>query len=247
MSEWAKMDAVAAHRFVRERFGSAERVVLVGHSFGGQLLGLVDEALDTAGAVLVGSQLGYYGSWPLVPRVKLALAWRVVPQLTSLYGYLPGKVFGMREDLPRGVATEWARWCTHPDYFMADHGDARARFARFRGPLRFYNFTDDAYAPETAVRRLASCFDETKLERVVVAPRDHGGGRIGHFGFFRRRFRDSLWLDTVQFVKDVAGGTAVRPARYGVRETSVSRRRRKEPYVRIDEKDIRADLDAGRP
>jgi predicted alpha/beta hydrolase len=220
MTDWAKVDAAGAHAYVRERFDSSP-VVVVGHSFGGQLFGLLDDVQDARGAVLVGAQLGYYGSWPLMSQLKLGLVWRaVVPSFTALWGYLPGKI-GIGEDLPRGVAEEWARWCSHPDYLMGEHEDARARFARFARPVRLYSFTDDYYAPERAVRHLVACLRSTEVERVVVTPRDHGGNPIGHFGFFRPRFRDTLWAETVRYAKDVAADRAPRPAASGRRPPRV--------------------------
>lgn len=216
MTEWAKVDAAGAHAYVRERFG-ASPVVIVGHSFGGQLFGLIDDVQEARGAVLVGSQLGYYGSWPLVTRLKLGLVWRaVVPSCTAMWGYLPGKI-GIGEDLPRGVAEEWARWCSHPDYLMGEHEDARDRFARFSRPLRLYSFTDDVYAPERTVKHLLRYFPNADVERVIVAPGDHGGEPIGHFGFFRPRFRDTFWADTASYVKDVAADRVPRPASGGRR------------------------------
>ena len=214
MTEWGKVDAAAAHAYVRDRFED-KPVVLVGHSFGGQLVGLLDDARDARGAVLVGTQLGYYGNWPLMSRLKLGIIWRaVVPSCTALWGYLPGKM-GIGEDLPRGVAEEWARWCSDPDYLMGEHADARDRFARFSRPVRLYSFTDDDYAPERAVRHFVGCLQGADVERVVVGPREHGGKPIGHFGFFRPRFCDTLWSETVQYVKDVASGRVPRPAASG--------------------------------
>jgi predicted alpha/beta hydrolase len=38
-----------------------------------------------------------------------------------------------------------------------------------------------------------------KLERVAAA--DFEGGPIGHFGFFRERFKDSLWTDAADWLQ----------------------------------------------
>jgi predicted alpha/beta hydrolase len=35
---------------------------------------------------------------------------------------------------------------------------------------------------------------------VAVDPASHGGGKIGHFGFFRERFRNSLWRDAAEWL-----------------------------------------------
>lgn len=37
-------------------------------------------------------------------------------------------------------------------------------------------------------------------ELVRLAARELGAGRIGHFGFFRACFRDSLWRDAADWL-----------------------------------------------
>jgi len=198
MTDWAERDAAAIHRFVGERF-TGEPVLLVGHSFGGQLLGLIDETHAVAGAVLVGAQLGYYGHWSGLARLRLAFIWRVlVPALGALFGYAPAG-FGVGEDLPRGVAEQWARWCLHPDYLIGEHPEARARFARFDRSLLLFSFTDDAFAPERAVQALLERLPHAGVEHRRIDPREHGDEPIGHFGFFRGRFADSLWRESLRF------------------------------------------------
>lgn len=204
MTDWAH-DAAAIHRFVENRY-PGEAVAIMGHSFGGQLIGLVDEVRNAVGAVTVGAQFGYYGHWPILSRAKLALTWgAVVPALTSAFGYLPGKA-GLGVDLPRGVAAQWARWCRSPDYFIVDHPDAGDRLARFDRPLCAFTFTDDDYAPEGAVENFLSRFGSAKLDHRNLRPSDVGRAKVGHFGFFRRGLRDTLWRDTLDFFEDVFAG-----------------------------------------
>jgi predicted alpha/beta hydrolase len=205
LTDWARKDARAAHHHVASRF-PGEPVGIIGHSFGGQLVGLHDEAHAASGALFVGAQLGYFGHWPLVAQPRLAFLWHaLVPALTSVFGYLPGKA-GLGEDLPRGVAEEWALWCRSPDYLVSHHADAAARFARFDKPLLMMTFEDDDYAPENAVRALTDRLRAARLEHRAIAPGDHGGAPIGHFGFFRPRFRETLWADAAGFFGDVFAG-----------------------------------------
>lgn len=181
MTEWADLDARAVHRYVAAYHGAGP-VAFLGHSFGGQLVGLIDEVRDACGAVFVGAQLGYYGNWPLPQRARLAVTWRaLVPTLTATLGYLPGRL-GIGEDLPRGVAEEWARWCSHPEYLISEHPDAAERFARFDCPGVFYSFTDDSFAPPRAVSAL--------LGRLSSAPNRAPARRPPrHRGFVHRSLR----------------------------------------------------------
>ncbi len=212
MTEWAHLDARAAHAYVREHFGDRP-VAILGHSFGGQLVGLIDEARDVAGAIMVAAQFGYYGNWPPLGRLRYGLTWRaLVPTLTAALGYLPGRA-GLGEDLPRGVVEEWARWCLHPDYLISGHPDAAARFARFDRPTAFYSFTDDPLAPLRAVRALRVRLTSAKLEHRRVDPSLVGAGPIGHHGFFRSKCREPLWTETLAFLTDVFEGRAPRKVR----------------------------------
>lgn len=204
MSDWAKLDAEAAHALVRRQF-PREPVATIGHSFGGQLIGLLDAASEVEGTLLVGSQLGYYGHWGSLDRLRLGFTWRaLVPTLTASFGYLPAQA-GLGEDLPRGVADEWARWCSSPDYLISHHPDAAERFARFDKPMLLYSFTDDSFAPRRAVQALVSRLPQAKLEQRRISPRDFGGKPIGHFGFFKTGFEQSLWLEAVRFLTGVLG------------------------------------------
>lgn len=205
LTDWARLDAAAAHRFVRERFPS-EPFAVIGHSFGGQLVGLIDEPNAATAAVMVGAQLAYYRDWPARDHGKLGFVWNwLVPAATAVFGYMPGR-FGLGEDLPRGVARQWAAWCTHPDYLISEHLDARERFARFDAPTLFYSFTDDEYAPEAAVDHLLRRLRRAPLQHVRLSPEDRGADAIGHFGFFRPRFATTLWTEAATFLRDSLEG-----------------------------------------
>jgi predicted alpha/beta hydrolase len=236
MVQWADRDARAIFRLARSEW--AEPVALVGHSFGGQLIGLVDELRQSAGALLVGAQLGYYGYWPLLARPRLLMIWRaLVPAATAAYGYLPGKL-GLGHDLPYGVAREWARWCSQPGYLLSEQPAARARFAQFLKPVRLYSFTDDDYAPRRAVDELGSLFVNTPIDHRRLDPRDIGVDEVGHFGFFRPRLERMLWGEALEFLNAVIEGR--KP------EGGPRRRDPPEELWNFDTADVIADLNYGR-
>lgn len=214
MTDWARLDASALHAFVEQHFGG-EPLAIVGHSFGGQLIGLVDEAREASGALLVGAQLGYYGHFPIPDRFGLGILWRTVPWFTAAFGFLPGRI-GIGEDLPRGVADEWARWCRTEDYYLSEHPGAFARLSSYDRPICAYRFADDHYAPRRAVEALTSRLTSAELDVRRVAPEDYGGEPIGHFGFFRPRFRETLWRESVDFLTAVLEGRTTGPRTGGL-------------------------------
>jgi predicted alpha/beta hydrolase len=48
---------------------------------------------------------------------------------------------------------------------------------------------------------LAAPYPDAPWETRKLAPRELGVKSIGHFGFFRERFRDSLWRETADWLE----------------------------------------------
>ena len=199
MRDWALLDAAAAWNCLEE-IHPGSKMLVVGHSFGGQSLGLLPRPERVAGALVVGSQSGYWRHWPALGRAwMMPTTYVLLPAISRLLGYFPSSRLGFGEDLPAGVAIEWASWCRDPDYLVGALG-ADAAYARFAAPLRAYAIADDAFAPLGAVRALMKLYPSARSEVRVVQPRDVGAASIGHFGFFRERFRDTLWREAAEWL-----------------------------------------------
>lgn len=199
MRDWALLDAPAAFDFL-ERAAPDARLMAVGHSFGGQALGLLPDPARIHAALVVGSQSGYWRNWPALGQGWMWLATHVVlPTTSRLLGYFPSSLLGFGEDLPAGVAIEWASWCRNPQYVVGALG-AHEGYAKFTAPLRAYAVADDRLAPARAVEALLSLYPGARSEIRHVAPADVGAARIGHFGFFRERFRGTLWREAADWL-----------------------------------------------
>jgi predicted alpha/beta hydrolase len=203
MRDWAQQDAAGVMDWIDARHGGP--LVAVGHSFGGQALGLLPRPERLSGALIVGAQSGYWRHWPRWRGLVLGTLWRVVlPGLSAACGYYPASWLRMGEDMPAGVAQEWARWGLQPGYVTdADGGALRPGYARVAFPIRSYSFSDDTFAPPRAVEALLGFYTGATVERRALTPRDLGVGSIGHWGFFRERFRDSLWTEAAAWIRGV--------------------------------------------
>jgi len=203
MRDWAQQDAAGVIDWVAARHPG--RVLAVGHSFGGQALGLLPRAERLSGALIVGAQSGYWGHWPGWRAPVIGALWyTLMPALSALCGFYPASLFRMGEDMPAGVAQEWARWGRRRGYVTeADGGALRPGYARVAFPIRSYSFSDDSFAPPRAVEALLGFYSGAPIERRALTPRDLGVRAIGHWGFFRERFRDPLWLEAAAWLRHV--------------------------------------------
>jgi predicted alpha/beta hydrolase len=200
MSDWAALDVTAAVAWMRQRYQMP--LAFVGHSFGGQALGLIQNNSEVARALLIAAQAG---SWRLMTaperyRIYALLKFVGVP-LTRAAGYMPGKI-GLGLDLPQGVFLEWARWVLSDRYFF-DDGKLRAlsNFPRYRGALRALSFSDDPWATLPAVEMLCAGFTSIRPDIHAITPAETGARKIGHFGFFRPEHRDTLWRGAAEWLQ----------------------------------------------
>jgi predicted alpha/beta hydrolase len=188
-SDWMTLDFEAVHAWTRREIG-APRTFVVGHSFGGNALGLAPSAPAIDAGLFVAAQSGYWKHWPAPRRYVMAALWYgVTPLLPRLYGYMPGWA-GIGHDVPAGVMRQWSGWCRQHDYACGDRSVDASGYSRLAAPLRFISLDDDDYAPRPAVQALIGLYPAARSEPLHVVPREHGAARIGHFGFFRQ---PQLW------------------------------------------------------
>jgi predicted alpha/beta hydrolase len=205
MRDWGEQDLAGVIEWAGREFPK-HRLVCVGHSGGGQWLGLARNNARVLAQLAVASQSGYWGHYRLRDWPRYLFLWYVLmPIATRLMGYFPGRLIGS-ENLPRGVALEFARWCCNRHYISDRRGHPlREHFHAYRGRLRFYVIDDDrAFAPAGAVRALASYYDNADVQILHVAPVDYGVATIGHFGFFRRDMPEQAWQQTADWLRDAA-------------------------------------------
>lgn len=196
--DWGQLDVPAAIDHLAQRVPDVPLTV-VGHSTGGQQLGLADNVHRVGAALFVAVSTGYWRGMPPRMRWFTYALWNVVIPVTSaFYGYTPAKRLGLGEDLPTGVAREWGDWCLQPDYLAAyfdGSGRRRSRdgrpfgalhFDRASFPLRAICFTDDPIATRANVPPLQALYAAASIQTVWIEPSQLDVREIGHLGYFRR-------------------------------------------------------------
>ncbi len=193
--DWGEKDYAAIVDWARATYGR-QKLCVVGHSVGGQLVGILDNAHEIDAVCTVAAQNGFYKRYPLREAITYGLLWHVMPLITRLFGYFPAKRWKLGENLPKGVALEWARFCKNPDYMIDENGTPlRAGFEKYEGRVLAYSFADDARAPKSCVELLHSLFTKARVEhRHVTYP-------VGHVGFFFAKYKHTLWQESLEFLR----------------------------------------------
>jgi len=211
VEDWGSKDCAAALEWLATRFPGARRIV-VGHSVGGFVTGFVTNGPMIDRMLLVGAHTGYWRDYAPKARPGMYLLWHaLMPSLTRVVGYFPGRRLHLLEDLPAGVALEWANR-RRPDFWWnvktpegaidtAWRENALGRFQAIRAPTLALRFSDDAFATEAATDRILGLYQNCPATQMVFGPSDAGGQKIGHFGFFRSRFRDTLWPRVLEWLR----------------------------------------------
>lgn len=200
MSDWATRDVTAAVTWMRERYKDLP-LSYVGHSFGGQALGLIPNNTEVSRALLVTSPAAYWKLMASPERYRIYVLLHLVGMpLAHFLGYAPGWS-GLGEDVPKGVFLEWVRWVMSPRYFFDSKLDSLKNFPKYRGAMRALYLSDDPWATRPAVELLCSGFTAIQPDIVSISPADIGATRVGHFGFFRPEHRDTLWRGAAEWIQ----------------------------------------------
>ena len=214
VEDWGNKDCAAAIELLAKRLVGIP-IVVIGHSVGGFVTGFVRNGELINRLILIGGHTGFWRDYSRAKRLRMYALWHVMmPALTRVVGFFPGRLLGMSEDIPAGAAMEWANR-RQPDFWWnvrTTSGkldtvrieDALARFRAIRAPIIAIRFSDDPFATVEATERILGLFSNCPATNVVLGPEDSNFESIGHFGFFRKRFRETLWPVVLPHILGVA-------------------------------------------
>jgi predicted alpha/beta hydrolase len=187
LKEWGQQDQVAALDWLLQRTGQPQ-ALLIGHSAGGQMMGLMPNQHRIAQVVGVATSTGWFKAmrpgFKWQARFALRLA---VPLAARFKGYGPTSWFGLGEDLPTTVARQWGQWCEAGGYATnAVRGRPDEDFhAQVRMPITVFHATDDDIANPATVADLLRTFPSAPHRVRRLQPGEHGLKGIGHIDWFR--------------------------------------------------------------
>jgi len=192
-SDWGALDFEAMLKRAQREF-PGQPIDVVGHSFGGCAAGLAASGTVIRRLVTVGAQFAYWRDYAPAHRWRMFGKWHVVmPLLTLICGYFPGKRLGWLEDTPAGVVRDWST--PTPRYEQRPSGQERhvKAFAAVTAKLLAISISDDPYGTVPAIERLLGYFTGSTRTHLRIDPKDIGEAQVGHFAFFRSSYQATLW------------------------------------------------------
>jgi hypothetical protein len=218
VEQWGAVDqASMIEHLARLRPGAA--LGLIGHSFGGQVLGLADNIADIDAAVLICSQSGHWRHWPRGRRrLRMLALWWFIPGLTAA----ASRAWIGTANLPR-TSRSWARWGRSPTMSAMRAAGHSGRITKTCAPHPLGEFQRRSHRAAGRGRGVALLLSNAPVERRHLAPISAPGDRP-----FRVLPSRCHGMGTPpHFYCAVANAGPVRVGRLGV-----GPRRRKRPHVR---------------
>lgn len=199
-SDWGLLDIPAVLKWTKE-YLKPESIYFVGHSAGGQQAGLLEDASSIDAMVTISAQSGY---WRLQGGNQKLAVWLstyiLIPLSIRLFGYFPWSKLGSAMDLPRNVASQWAKWCRHPKYILGDSSLPLERYKKFVAPVLAYSIDDDDWGTATAVDAMM-LEGYPNVERRHIVPAEYGIKKMAHMGFFRQQ-AEPLWSEVYSWLSE---------------------------------------------
>jgi predicted alpha/beta hydrolase len=194
--QWGQLDISAAIETLLAQT-KADKVILLGHSAGGQLLGIVPNYEKVAKVIAVSGSTGHVKGLKGRTKLLAPVMFNMIFPLTNLtLGYGATNAIGMGENLPKAVAREWAQFCSKPGYVINAIGKTISKDQDFHQdinqPITAIWSSDDEIATEANVKDLLRLYPNANTKHIELNPAHYGHKAIGHMLMFKSSHQN-LW------------------------------------------------------
>lgn len=194
LQSWGEKDMTSALNTLKEKFPST-KYHLIGHSAGGQLVGLMKNCKELSSMFNFASSSGSLYGMKYPYKFKALFFLNIfIPLNNLLFGYTNTQWLGMGEPLPKMVAKQWQKWCNGQGYVKSDFGDSikEHNYDDLKFPTFWLNSSDDDIANDKNVADMISVFPNIKASIQTLNPLEYELNDIGHMKFFSRG-SEKLW------------------------------------------------------
>lgn len=202
---WGRHDMPAVLDALQDEFSDAT-YHLIGHSAGGQLIGLMPNYSALASVFNVACSSGRIKNMSMPYKLKAMGFMDVFIPLANLtLGYTPSDKIGMGEPLPRGVSRQWREWCNGAGYIKTAFGKSIQThfYDDITMPSLWLGFSDDDIANSKNMDDMIRVFTKMPVEKHFLDPKDFGLNSIGHMRYFSSRTNvkaPQLWQMAVDWL-----------------------------------------------
>lgn len=191
MSQWAIHDLKAVLDWVNENYQFP--IYFIGHSIGSELLSLVENNHLIKRALFVGTTHGYWGYLPLRAKLKvLYFSYFIAPILGCFFNYTPISKKGFGANLPAGVTREFGRWLRQKNFYFDSLGKHYPDHRQsYQAKTKILISDDDEYIKLSGTLKFIEQASVTNAEVHIIESSRYG--KVGHFGMFRKRHKESIW------------------------------------------------------
>lgn len=198
---WGEKDMPAAFEHLKAVFPNTQ-YHLIGHSAGGQLIGLMHNAMDFSSIFNVACSSGQLSNMKSMHKLKAHFFMNAfIPLSNALFGHTKSQWFGMGEPLPKKVAKEWQTWCNGQGYVKTAFGKTihNHLYDDITAPSLWVNAPDDDIANNENVSDMLSVFTKLDAKTLTLSAQEYDLTEIGHMKFFSRKSK-VLWQHAIDWL-----------------------------------------------
>lgn len=200
IQDWGQLDTPAAIDTLL-KIANQQRLIIIGHSAGGQLLGTTHNHNKVEKLISTASSTGHVKGLKGRTKYMAPIMFNVIFPLSILIkGYGATKFLGMEENLPKNVAKQWGIFCSKPGYVLNAMG--KTIFEDFHNevktPIHVLWATDDEIATKANVEDLLRLYPNAKTKMVEITPQQYAHQSIGHMQIFKKSHQNLWPLITAQ-------------------------------------------------
>ncbi len=201
LQDWGYVDMPSVLDQLKSSFPNT-KYHLIGHSAGGQLVGLMHNWRGLSSMVTVASSSGRLKNMSLPFLLQARFFMHVfIPGSNALFGYTKTHWVGMGEPLPLKVAAQWSEWCRGQGYVKTafDKTVFKHHYDQVDLPTKWILAKDDPIANEANADDMIAVTPNLRVEKLILDPSESDANEIGHMKFFSKS-NQKLWDHAVQWL-----------------------------------------------
>jgi predicted alpha/beta hydrolase len=199
---WGEKDMPAVFEQLQKTFPNT-KYHLIGHSAGGQLIGLMHNAMEFTSIFNFACSSGQLNNMRNVSLIKAHFFMNLfIPLSNFFFGHTKSQWFGMGEQLPKAVAEQWRLWCNGEGYVKVAFGKTvhKHLYNELSIPSLWVNAIDDEIAIDENVMDMISVFPKLEAKTLTLSAKDCDLNEIGHMKFFSRKSK-ILWEHALNWLE----------------------------------------------